>query len=83
MPEQIQIDNRFRGFEKIAQGGYLSVVLAQVVGGEAQVGLRRPVLMQCPLQVNELDKRTVELRDMQGDPLAEAKATRLDLDLPK
>ncbi|MGB5811663.1 MAG: hotdog fold domain-containing protein [Polyangiales bacterium] len=83
MTTQIEFDNRFRGFEKIAHGGYVSGVLAQSVGGEAQVRLRRPIPMQRPLRVNKLDDHTVELRDTAGDLIAEAKATSLDLDLPK
>lgn len=83
MAEQIQFDNRFRGFEEIAHGGYVSGRLAQFVGGEAQVRLRRPVPMQRPLQVHEVDEQTIELRNVKGDLVAEAKATSLDLDLPK
>lgn len=82
MPEQLQFDTRFRGFEKIANGGYVSGTLARFVGGEAQVRLRRPVPMEQALHVHALDEHTVELRDKEGELLAEAAATTLDLELP-
>ena len=83
MAEQLRIDSRFRGFEEIAHGGYVSGLLAQFVGGEAQVRLRAPVPMERPLHVHRVDNEAVDLRDMNGHLLAEARATTLDLDPPK
>jgi hypothetical protein len=63
MNEQITIDRRFRGPPESGNGGYVCGVVAGLVGGTAEVTLRRPPPLDRPLQVARLDDGTVALRD--------------------
>jgi hypothetical protein len=73
---------RFRGFEKIAHGGYVGGVLAGFVDGAVRVSLRRPVPMGRPLRIDDRDDGVVALCNG-GELLAEATSTTLRLDLPE
>jgi hypothetical protein len=63
MSEQVTIDRRFRGPPESGNGGYVCGVVAGLVGGTAEVTLRRPPPLDRPLQVARLDDGTVALRD--------------------
>jgi len=76
----IVIDRRYRGFERVAQGGYTSGLLAGFLGGSARVSLRAPVPMGEPLRVRE--SPTAVALCGETDVLAEATGTELELDLP-
>lgn len=80
MRTNIVIDTRYRGFERVAQGGYTSGLLAGFVDGSARVSLRRAVPMGHPLRIESEGERAV-LRDGE-DVLAEAIPTTLAIDVP-
>lgn len=89
MPEELVIDRRFRGFERVAHGGYSSGLLAGRLGGRDSVGLdgparvklRGPVPMEVPLSIDENDAAVV-LRGEDG-VLAEATSAELALEAPE
>ena len=81
MPDSVVFDQRFRGFDKVAQGGYTSGLLARRLPGSARVKLRGPVPMGEPLLVEE-DGGRIELRSESG-VLAEAEPAELDLEVPE
>lgn len=81
MPDSLVIDPRFRGFDKVAQGGYTSGLLARRLGGPARVKLRGPVPMGEPLLV-EADGERIQLRGESG-VLAEAEQAELALEVPE
>jgi hypothetical protein len=84
MTESVVIDERFRGFEKIAHGGYVGGVLAGFVkgSGATRVSLRRPVPMGRPLRIDDRDDGVVALRNG-SEVLAEVTSTTLEFDLPE
>ncbi len=63
MNEQITIDRRLRGPPESGNGGYVCGVVAGLVGGTAEVTLRRPPPLDRPLQVTRLDDGGVALSD--------------------
>jgi hypothetical protein len=79
--ERVVIDRRYRGLERVAQGGYSSGLLAGFLDGPARVKLRAPVPMERPLRV-EVVPGGVELHGDAG-VLAAASATELDLEPPE
>lgn len=82
MPIRVVIDDRYRGFEGVAQGGYTSGLLAGSIEGPARVRLRGPVPMGCPLRLED-DGESVTLFE-NGDLLAEATPATLGaFDLPE
>lgn len=81
MPDTVVIDRRFRGFDKVAQGGYSSGLLARRLRGPARVKLRGAVPMGEPLLV-EADGGQVQLRAESG-VLAEAEPAEIALEVPE
>lgn len=81
MPDTVVIDRRFRGFDKVAQGGYSSGLLARRLPGPARVKLRGAVPMEEPLLV-EADGEQVQLRAESG-VLAEAEPAELSIEVPE
>ncbi len=75
---ELTIDARFNGPPGSANGGYTCGLLAELVGGPAEVTLRRPPPLGRPLEVSA-DDGTFRLLD--GDALV-AEATRAELTLP-
>jgi hypothetical protein len=74
------IAERFCGPPGTANGGYLAGRLAALVGGEAEVTLRRATPLDKPLRV-ERNEAGVDLYD--GEVLtAQARARSLDVELP-
>jgi hypothetical protein len=79
--DTVTIPARFNGPPGSANGGYTCGVVAGLLGAEvAEVSLRAPPPLECPLAVARTDER-VEVRD--GDELvAEAAFAELQLDAP-
>ncbi len=81
MSEQVTIDRRFRGPPESGNGGYVCGVVAGLIGGTAEVTLRRPPPLDRPLQVARLDDGGVALRD--GETvIAEGAPASLKIDPP-
>ena len=80
MSERLTIPARFCGPPSSGNGGYVAGRLAALVGGEAEVTIRRPVPVDRALLLHRVDDR-VELRD--GDAvLASATPARVDVEPP-
>ena len=79
--ETVVIPRRFNGPPASANGGYASGVVAALLGGRAEVTLRRPPPLETPLPVVREGER-IEVRDPDGEVVAEAEPLELELDLP-
>ena len=81
MTQQVTIDSRFRGPPESANGGYVCGIVAGLVGGTAEVTLRRPPPISRPLDVVRLDGGGVALRD--GETVvAEGVPASVEIDVP-
>ncbi len=82
MSDQITIHRRFHGPPESGHGGYVCGVVAGLIGGPAEVTLRRPPPLDRPLEVVSLDGGGVALRD--GDTIiAEGAPASVDIDVPE
>jgi len=82
MSEQVTIDRRFNGPPESGHGGYVCGVVAGLVGGQAEVTLRRPPPLDRPLDVRRLQSGGVALLD--GETvIAEGAPASLDIDVPE
>ncbi len=82
MSEQVIIDQRFRGPPESGNGGYVCGVVAGLVGGTAEVTLRRPPPLDRPLQVTRLDDGGIALRD--GETIiAEGAPAPVEIEAPE
>ncbi len=78
---ELQIDQRFRGPDHSANGGYVCGLLARHVPGACRVRLSAPPPLDRPLRLMRLDDGSLQLLD--GDSLiASARADTLEPDLP-
>lgn len=80
MTETVRIADRYQGFPGLAIGGYTGGLLARHLGTEAEVGFRRPIPTDTPLDLVKTDD-AIELR-LAGDVAAEATTTTVDTELP-
>lgn len=81
MSESIRIASRFNGPRGSGNGGYSAGLVAGLLGGEAEVNLRRPVPLDTELQV--VRDGDDEVRVLDGDSLvAEGRRAALDIDVP-
>ena len=81
MPESICISSRFNGPRGSGNGGYSAGLVAGLLGGEAEINLRRPVPLDTELEVARDGDDVVRVLD--GDALvAEGRAAEVELDLP-
>jgi hypothetical protein len=82
MPETVSIPARFNGPLTSGNGGYSAGVVASLLGGPAEVSLRRPVPLDTPLEVDRPDADSVRLLD--GEELiAEGRAAAgFQIDVP-
>ena len=81
MSEHVTIAQRFNGPPESGNGGYVCGVLGRLVGGAAEVTLRRPPPLDRPLEVVRLDGGAVVLRD--GETvIAEGAPATLEIDIP-
>jgi hypothetical protein len=82
MGEQVTIDRRFNGPPESGHGGYVCGVVAELMGGPAEVTLRHPPPLDRPLEVVRLDGGGVALRD--GETvIAEAATASTEIDIPE
>jgi len=80
--EQAIIDRRFRGPPDSGNGGYVCGVVAGLIGGTAEVTLRRPPPLDRPLDVQRLDGGSVAVLD--GDTLvAEGAPASVEIEVPE
>lgn len=73
MTGPVVIDRRFRGPPESAHGGYTCGVAAGLIGGAAEITLRRPPPLETPLAVERSEQGRVVLRDgetivVEGEP---------------
>lgn len=78
--EQITIEGRYNGPTGSANGGYTSGLVAELLGGAAEVTLRSPPPLDRPLDV-ERDSDRVRVLDG-GSAVAEAAPSQLELEIP-
>ena len=82
MPETVSIPRRFNGPLDSGNGGYAAGVVARLLGGAAEVSLRRPVPLDVQLQVVRADDGSLQLIEG-GDLIAEGRAADLpELEVP-
>jgi hypothetical protein len=78
--ETITIEGRFNGPQGSANGGYTCGLVAELLGGAAEVTLRSPPPLDRPLAVERTDEH---IRVLDGERVvAEAVPTQLELELP-
>jgi hypothetical protein len=78
--EQITMEGRFNGPTGSANGGYTCGLVAELLGGEAEVTLRSPPPLDRPLDVRRDDSR---VRVVDGEQVvAEAVPAQLELEIP-
>ena len=82
MSQQVTIDQRFNGPPDSGHGGYVCGVVAGLVGGPAEVTLRRPPPLGRPLEIQRLEGGRVALRD--GETVvADGAPASVDIDVPE
>jgi hypothetical protein len=80
--DAITIDHRFRGPPESGNGGYVCGVVAGLIGGTAEVTLRRPPPLGRPLEVARFDGGGIALRD--GETIvAEGVPTSVEIEVPE
>jgi hypothetical protein len=79
--ERITIDPRFNGPEGSANGGYTCGLVAELLGGEAEVTLRSPPPLGRRLDVVREEGRVRVLDG--GREVAEAEAAQVELEVPQ
>lgn len=82
MQKTIIIEEQFCGPPGMANGGYVSGIMAQALDGPVEVTLRRPIPVERPLRLEPLSDGRVALQDG-DDLLVEARAAGLDLETPE
>jgi hypothetical protein len=76
------LPRRYNGPPDSANGGYACGVVAALVGGVAEVTLRRPPPLECELETHvQPDGEAVEVHDS-GTLLAEARRVELAIEVP-
>ena len=76
---RVVIPRRFNGPPESANGGYTCGLVAELLGGSAEVTLRKPPPLDTPLDVVAREDG-VELRDDGGEVVAEGTPADLDLE---
>lgn len=79
--ESIVIPTRFRGPPNSANGGYACGLVAEALGGDAEVTLLAPPPLECPLTVAARGAHEIELRHG-ADLLARGRRRPFELTLP-
>jgi hypothetical protein len=79
--DQITIEGRYNGPTGSANGGYTSGLVAELLGGAAEITLRSPPPLDRPLDV-ERDGDRVRVLDG-GNVIAEAVPAQLELEIPR
>jgi hypothetical protein len=78
---QIEIASRFAGPPAMGHGGYVAGLLAEGAEGAVEVTLRRPIPLDRPLDLVDLDAGQRVLRDG-DDLLAESRPASLAIEVP-
>lgn len=78
--ETLTIPGRFQGPPGVANGGYVSGVLAERLGGAAEVTLRKPTPVDRPILLKE--RGTGSWLEDDGQVLVAARSASLELELP-
>lgn len=82
MSELVTIDQRFNGPPDTGNGGYVCGVLGGLIGGTAEVTLRRPPPLDRPLEVVRLDDGGIALHD--GETvIAEGAPATVEIEFPE
>jgi hypothetical protein len=76
----LSIDDHFQGFPGYALGGITGGLMAQRIGPEVEVTLHRPIRTGDELEMMTRESGVELLFD--GDPVATAKSTTIDIDIP-
>jgi len=79
--ESLTIDRRFNGPPESAHGGYVCGLLAGLIGGPAEVTLRKPPPLAHPLTVLRLEGGGISLRDGETT-IAEGVPAEVELEPP-
>jgi hypothetical protein len=81
MTEQITIHRRFNGPPNSGHGGYVSGIIADLIGPCAEVTLRSPPPLDLPLTVERIESGEVRLSNVEVT-IAEGRKAELHLDIP-
>jgi hypothetical protein len=81
MTEQITIHRRFNGPPNSGHGGYVSGIIADLIGPCAEVTLRSPPPLDLPLILERIESGKVRLSNV-GVTIAEGRKAELHLDIP-
>lgn len=81
MNGSLTIPARFRGPPGSGNGGYVAGVFAELLDGEAEVTLRRPIPLDRPLRTARPDPDAALVED-DGGVIAELRRHRLELTVP-
>jgi hypothetical protein len=82
MNEHVVFKRRFHGPPESGNGGYVSGVIASLLGGAAEITLRRPVPLDTPLEVHRRDDGIVAI--LEGETLiAQGAPSTVDIDVPE
>jgi hypothetical protein len=79
----ISIPRRFNGPLESGNGGYCSGVVAGLLGGTAEVSLRRPVPLDAPLDVARENDGSVQVLDGETLVMEGRTASELDVEVPE
>ena len=81
MSEHVIIGKRFNGPPNSGHGGYTCGIVAGLIGGIAEVTLRRPIPLDCPIEIRKL-AGGVDL--LEGETIvANGVVSRIEIDIPE
>lgn len=82
MSERVIIDKRFNGQPEFGNGGYVCGAVARLIGGPAEVTLRRPPPVGRPLEIRRLQGRSVQL--LEGETVvADGIPATIEVEVPE
>jgi hypothetical protein len=82
MGDELFIDRRFNGPPESGHSGYLCGLIAEFIGGDPKVILRRPPPLARPLRVQKISDALVLVKD-HDRVVAEARPGVFDIDIPQ
>src|SRR5215217_7832105 len=82
MTDSVLIPSRFNGPIDSGQGGYSAGVAAQLVGGAAEVTLRRPVPLDTPLEAIRRDEGSLTLADTSETVIEVRSVQKIQVEVP-
>src|SRR5215211_5570788 len=82
LSETVVIPRRFNGPSDNGQGGYCAGIAAGLVGGAADVSLRRPIPLDTPLTVTREDGGAVRLIERDTTIIEAKPVDRIDVEVP-